>query len=84
MSRIALYTFGVLKTPTGSRLLVDFVTTAPSVFTEAEAIEGFWGMRSLPARTLLANLSSVKTSDPGASLSPLAFLTASPSRAKRQ
>lgn len=43
MSRIALYTFGVLKAPTGSEILVDFVAQAPSVFAEAGAIEGFFG-----------------------------------------
>lgn len=43
MSRIALYTFGVLKAPTGSDILVDFVAKVPSVFAEAEAIEGFFG-----------------------------------------
>ena len=43
MSRIALYTFGVLKAPTGSEVLVDFVAKSPSVFAEAEAIDGFLG-----------------------------------------
>ena len=43
MPRLALYTFGVLKAPTGSRVLVDFVQMAPSVFAEAEAIDGFYG-----------------------------------------
>ena len=46
MSRIALYTFGVLKAPTGSPILVDFVANAPSVFAEAEAIDGFFGHAS--------------------------------------
>ena len=46
MSRLALYTFGVLKAPTGSQVLVDFVAQAPSVFAEAEAIEGFFGHAS--------------------------------------
>jgi hypothetical protein len=46
MSRIALYTFGVLKAPTGSQMLADFVANAPSVFAEAEAIEGFFGHAS--------------------------------------
>jgi hypothetical protein len=46
MSRIALYTFGVLKAPTGSQILIDFVAKAPSVFAEAEAIEGFFGHAS--------------------------------------
>jgi hypothetical protein len=43
MPRLALYTFGVLKAPTGSEMLVDFVTMAPSVFAEADATEGFLG-----------------------------------------
>jgi hypothetical protein len=46
MSRIALYTFGVLKGPTGSPILLDFVAKAPSVFAEAEAIDGFLGHAS--------------------------------------
>jgi hypothetical protein len=43
MPRLALYTFGVLKAPTGSESLADFVAIAPSVFAEAEATEGFFG-----------------------------------------
>lgn len=43
MPRLALYTFGVLKAPTGSESLADFVAMAPSVFAEAEAIDGFFG-----------------------------------------
>jgi len=43
MSRLALYTFGVLKAPTGSETLTDFVAMAPSVFAEAEAADGFFG-----------------------------------------
>lgn len=43
MPRLALYTFGVLKAPTGSETLVDFVTMAPAVFAQAEATEGFLG-----------------------------------------
>ena len=43
MPRSALYTFGVLKAPTGSDGLVDFVAMAPAVFAEAEATEGFFG-----------------------------------------
>ena len=43
MPRLALYTFGVLKAPTGSGSLSDFVAMAPSVFAEAEAIDGFFG-----------------------------------------
>ena len=43
MSRLALYTFGVLKAATGSESLVDFVAMAPEVFAEAEATEGFFG-----------------------------------------
>lgn len=46
MSRIALYTFGLLKAPTGSQILVDFVAKAPLVFAEAEAREGFFGHAS--------------------------------------
>ncbi len=43
MSRLALYTFGVLNAPTGSASLNDFVQLAPDVFAEAEATEGFVG-----------------------------------------
>jgi hypothetical protein len=43
MPRIALYTFGVLKAPTGSEVLMDFVGAAPSVFAEAGAADGFFG-----------------------------------------
>jgi hypothetical protein len=41
MPRLALYTFGVLKDFTGSEILTDFVAIAPSVFAEAEALDGF-------------------------------------------
>ena len=43
MPRLALYTFGVLKAPTGSQMLDDFVAIAPTVFAEASAIDGFLG-----------------------------------------
>jgi hypothetical protein len=43
MPRLALYTFGVLKAPSGSETLADFVAMAPSVFAEAAATEGFFG-----------------------------------------
>ena len=43
MPRLALYTFGVLKAPTGSPLLAAFIASAPSIFAEAEATEGFLG-----------------------------------------
>ena len=43
MSRLALYTFGVLKAPTGSESLADFVAMAPAVFAEVEGTDGFFG-----------------------------------------
>ena len=58
MPRLALYTFGVLKAPTGSESLVDFVAMAPSVFAEAEATEGFFG-HATAARPDLAGKSKV-------------------------
>ena len=58
MPRIALYTFGVLKAPTGSEVLVDFVAMAPSVFAKAEAIDGFFGHAGA-ARPDLAGKSKV-------------------------
>jgi hypothetical protein len=58
MPRIALYTFGVLKAPTGSTILADFVAKTPSVFAEAEAIEGFFGHASA-ARPDLAGKSKL-------------------------
>ena len=41
MPRLALYTFGVLKDVTGSAILTDFVTMAPSVFAAANTVDGF-------------------------------------------
>jgi hypothetical protein len=41
MPRLALYTFGVLKDVTGSEILSDFVAIAPSVYAEAETVDGF-------------------------------------------
>ena len=43
MPNLALYTFGVLKAPTGSESLVDFVAMAPAVFAAAEGTDGFLG-----------------------------------------
>ena len=43
MPRLALYTFGVLKAPTGSEILADFVASAPLIFAEAAATDGFLG-----------------------------------------
>jgi hypothetical protein len=43
MPRLALYTFGISKAPTGSESMADFVAMTPSVFAEAEATEGFFG-----------------------------------------
>jgi hypothetical protein len=43
MPRLALYTFGVLKAPTGSETLVDFVAMAPAIYAEAGTTEGFLG-----------------------------------------
>jgi hypothetical protein len=40
MPRLALYTFGVLKDVTGSKILTDFFAMAPSVYAEA-AVDGF-------------------------------------------
>lgn len=41
MPRLALYTFGVLNHFSRSEMLTDFVAIAPSVFAEAEAVDGF-------------------------------------------
>ena len=43
MPRLALYTFGVLRAPTGSDILTDFVAMAPLVFAEAASTDGFLG-----------------------------------------
>lgn len=43
MPRVALYTFGVLRAPTGSEILTDFVAMAPLVFAEAASTDGFLG-----------------------------------------
>ena len=58
MPRLALYTFGVLKAPTGSESLADFVAMAPPVFAEAEAIDGFFG-HATAARPDLAGKAKV-------------------------
>jgi hypothetical protein len=41
MPRLALYTFGVLKDVTRSEILSDFVAIAPSVYADAETVDGF-------------------------------------------
>lgn len=41
MPRIALYTFGILKSSQETDKLADFESAAPTVFNEAETSEGF-------------------------------------------
>lgn len=55
MPSLALYTFGVLRAAYNDERLTGFTASAPSIFAEAEASEGFIGHAGIARRDLRGN-----------------------------
>jgi hypothetical protein len=55
MPNLALYTFGMLHGAYNDERLTDFVTTAPSVYAEVEASDGFIAHAGMARRDLRGN-----------------------------